>query len=82
MLVLKQQKPILLLLAMMLLTGALSCAVAYRSIGNRVDQQGILREPFALIPFGYGLAVGAGLSLWGVLKPAKRCAGIAKRFGR
>jgi hypothetical protein len=27
--------------------------VAYRAIGVRVDEQGVLREAFALIPLGY-----------------------------
>jgi hypothetical protein len=31
----------------------ISCGVAYRAIGVRVDEQGVLREAFALIPLGY-----------------------------
>ena len=31
----------------------LSCAVTYKPIGQRIDEQGTLHEPFALIPLGY-----------------------------
>ena len=27
--------------------------MAYKSIGQRIDERGTLREPFALIPLGY-----------------------------
>jgi len=33
--------------------GCVSCAVAYQAIGLRIDSDGTLREPFALIPIGY-----------------------------
>ncbi len=49
----------------MLLGAALACVVAYNSIGSHVDEQGVLREPFALIPIGYLLlATGVALGLY------------------
>jgi len=42
----------------------MSCMVAFRIIGSEVDAQGVLREPFALIPLGWlALAVGAILGV-------------------
>lgn len=40
-------------LAALCALGCVSCAVAYRTIGVRIDSDGTLREPFALIPIGY-----------------------------
>jgi len=31
----------------------LGCAVTYKVIGQRIDEQGVLQEPFVLIPLGY-----------------------------
>jgi hypothetical protein len=44
-------------LTMAFLAGALACALAYRMIGSTVDDQGILREPFFLIPLAESLLV-------------------------
>ncbi len=52
-------KRTLIRLSLLLLTGAAVCAVAYRRIGVQVEDDGTLREAFALIPIGY-LLVGAG----------------------
>ena len=65
----------LIRLSLLLLTGAVACAVAYRLIGARVEADGTLREAFALIPIGYllgGAGIGTGIAglLW--RKPAKR----------
>ena len=38
---------------------AISCTVAYRVIGTTVDNDGVLHEPFALIPIGYVMGAGA-----------------------
>jgi hypothetical protein len=31
----------------------ISCSVGYQAIGVRIDKDGTLREPFALIPIGF-----------------------------
>ena len=49
--------------SVLLLSGALACTVSFQAIGSRVGPDGILREPFALIPIGYGLAAGSITSL-------------------
>ena len=44
---------------------AAGCVVAYRIIGSSVDEDGVLREPFALVPLGWlflFLAAGFGLA--------------------
>ena len=38
---------------------AISSAVAYRVIGTTVDNDGVLHEPFALIPIGDLMGAGA-----------------------
>jgi hypothetical protein len=40
-------------LALFFAAACLSCAVAYKLIGQRIDERGRLHEPFALIPLGY-----------------------------
>ncbi len=40
-------------LALIFAVACLSCAVAYKLIGHRIDERGTLHEPFALIPLGY-----------------------------
>ncbi|WP_094556427.1 DUF3955 domain-containing protein [Synechococcus sp. 1G10] len=47
-------------LSLLLIVGALACAVAYQLIGVRVDADGIVREAFPLIPIGFFLG-GAGV---------------------
>jgi hypothetical protein len=39
---------------------AAACFVAKTIAGSRVDAEGILREPFALIPIGWTLALVGG----------------------
>ncbi|MFQ6537880.1 MULTISPECIES: DUF3955 domain-containing protein [Aphanothece] len=52
---------------MIALAGAVASGSAYRLQGQRIDANGILREPFALIPITYALiavsAVSAAVSL-------------------
>jgi hypothetical protein len=48
--------------------GCAACSIAYVSIGSSLDEQGILHEPFALIPLGWlfllaGLAAGMALAV-------------------
>lgn len=68
-------KRLFISLALMLLTGAVICAVAYRLIGVRVEADGTLREAFALIPISYllggaGIVTGIAGLLWRM--PARR----------
>ncbi len=52
-------------LSLLFLIGGLTCWGVYASIGAEIDAQGVLREPFALIPIGWLLffasLVAAGL---------------------
>jgi hypothetical protein len=57
----------LMVLAAALAAGAVSCRVAFGLIGSRVDAQGVLREPFALLPISVLLLLGSGLALIGAL---------------
>ncbi|MEY4298760.1 MAG: hypothetical protein RLZZ423_1939 [Cyanobacteriota bacterium] len=58
----------LLRLSLLLLSGAVACGILYRWIGVRVEANGLLREPFALIPIGYLLAfAGMGTGIAGLL---------------
>lgn len=45
-------------LALFFAVSCLGCTVAYKPIGQRIDDQGILQEPFALIPLGYLTGTG------------------------
>ena len=68
-------KRTLIRLSLLLLTGAVVCAVVYRRIGVQVEADGTLREAFALIPIGYLLGgAGAATGIAGLLwrKPIKR----------
>ena len=49
--------------SVLLLGGALACAVSFQAIGSQVEPDVIPWEPFALIPIGYGLAAGSIASL-------------------
>ena len=40
-------------LALFFAVACVSCTVAYKSIGHRIDERGTLLEPLALIPIGY-----------------------------
>jgi hypothetical protein len=42
-----------------------ACLVAFRLIGSEVDADGVLREPFALIPIGW-FSISLGLILGGI----------------
>ncbi|MFM9041549.1 MAG: DUF3955 domain-containing protein [Vulcanococcus sp.] len=50
-------------LAWVLFGGAVACQVSFHLIGSRVDAQGILREPFWLLPLSTALGLGGGASL-------------------
>jgi hypothetical protein len=41
------------LIALIFLVIAVSCATAYNIIGSSIDENGMLHEPFGLIPIGY-----------------------------
>ena len=44
----------------------LACFMAFNMIGSTVDDVGILHEPFALLPIGYGLLfIGVLVALFG-----------------
>lgn len=56
-------------LSLLLLCGSFSALVAFRLIGSRVDSQGVLREPFVLLPIsvllaGAGVATSVGALAW------------------
>lgn len=61
--------------SLILLGCALSALLAFRLIGSHVDSNGVLREPFVLLPMsvllgGAGAATGSAALLW--RKPPKR----------
>ncbi|WP_238719646.1 DUF3955 domain-containing protein [Nitratireductor alexandrii] len=60
-----------------LLVAGLACLVAFRLIGSDVDENGILREPFFLLPIGSLLVlVGfAGLAGMAVSRLLRRLSG-------
>lgn len=51
-------------LASVLVVTCVSCGVAYRLIGVRIDSDGYLREPFVLIPIAY--LTGAAALMTGI----------------
>lgn len=55
----------LLAVAAVLATGSLGCRLASQRIGSRVDGQGVLREPFALLPLSALLLLGSAVALIG-----------------
>jgi hypothetical protein len=68
-------KRTLIRLSLLLLSGAVVCAGAYRLIGVHVEADGTLREAFALIPIGYllgGAGIGTGIAVLLWRKPARR----------
>ncbi|MEA5422579.1 DUF3955 domain-containing protein [Synechococcus sp. CCY9202] len=50
------------LIAVLALAGAVATGTAYQLQGQRIDENGILREPFALIPITYALIAISGVS--------------------
>jgi hypothetical protein len=50
-------------LAWVLFGAAVACQVSFHVIGSRVDAQGILREPFGLLPLSAAFGIGSGASL-------------------
>lgn len=53
----------LVVLAALLAAGAVSCRLAFLLMGSRVDAQGVLREPFGLLPLSVFLLLGSGVAL-------------------
>lgn len=53
----------LVVLAAVLAAGAVSSRLAFALIGSRVDAQGVLHEPFALLPISVLLLVSSGVAL-------------------
>ena len=60
-----------------LLWGGILCWVMFGVIGSTVDKEGILREPFALIPIGLLLMLGGVLGLF--FRAAKKILAAWKR---
>ena len=60
--------------SLLLLGGALTCSVSFHAIGSSVGPDGVLHEPFALIPIGYAQAAGSigALSLSLTMQPPKQ----------
>jgi len=48
-----------------LLGAGFACLVAFRIIGSEVDADGVLREPFPLVPIGW-FSISVGLILGGL----------------
>ncbi len=65
-------------LSLTLVAGVVACAIAYQVMGGqRIDRNGILREPFVFIPLGYvclvgGLLSGSGAALLALRQQLKR----------
>lgn len=51
----------LLPLALFFAAAGLACVVGYNLIGSTVDAQGVLHEPFGLIPIGWACFLLAGI---------------------
>lgn len=63
----------LLLLSGLLFAGFLACQISFTIIGSRIDAQGVLREPFFLIPSSAVLLLAGSASLVGAgIAAAKR----------
>ena len=60
--------------SLLFLGGALTCSVSFHAIGSSVGPDGVLHEPFGLIPIGYALAAGSigALSLSLAMQPPKQ----------
>jgi len=57
----------LLRAAAVLAIGALGCRLAFQAIGSRVDANGVLREPFWLLPTSALLLLASAAALTGAL---------------
>lgn len=63
----------LLVASGLLFAGFLACGLAYKAIGQRIDPDGTLREPFFLIPSSAALLLASSASLVGAgITAAKR----------
>jgi hypothetical protein len=63
----------LLVLSGILFADFLACQISYKAIGSKIDQQGVLREPFFLIPTSALLLLASSASLIGAgITAAKR----------
>ena len=47
----------------LLFAGFLTCQVSFKAIGSHIDKDGVLREPFFLIPTSALLLLGSTISL-------------------
>ena len=65
-------------LALFFLYLSLICMIAYQSIGSTVDEQGILHEPFALIPIGWIAFVLCLITVWIYL--ARKLRALEKKY--
>ncbi|WP_205729150.1 DUF3955 domain-containing protein [Ferrimonas sediminicola] len=54
----------ILRLPLLLLGMSLLCMMGYHLIGSSVDDRGVLIEPFALIPLGWGLLLLSLVVQW------------------
>lgn len=62
----------LVILAATLAIGTVSCRVAFAWIGSRVDAQGVLHEPFVLLPISALLLLCSLVALIGAWALQKR----------
>ena len=53
----------LLLSSGLLFAGFIACQVSFKAIGSHIDKDGMLREPFFLLPTGALLLLGSSVSL-------------------
>ncbi|MEG0006739.1 MAG: DUF3955 domain-containing protein [Aeromonas sp.] len=58
---------------MLLMVMGIASFMAFSLIGSTLDEEGLLHEPFALLPLGYLLLLtGAALALVGVIRARRR----------
>lgn len=58
--------------AAVLAAAAVACRLAFHVIGSRVDTNGVLREPFGLLPISGLLLLASGVALTGAWAAARR----------
>lgn len=56
-------------IGLLITLAGIACLLAFRFIGATVDGNGLLHEPFALLPVGYGLLfIGACFAILGFVR--------------